>query len=99
MSITATIEASDPVHQVSNEELDKAYLILCSYVCILHNKKMNLPNIFLLLLKDIRIMQLFKHLSDFDTDYDCLKYFLQRDPSLHKSKYIKKYIIERDGLV
>jgi hypothetical protein len=95
MSITAVIESTDPVHQVSTEELDRAYLILCSYVCILHNKKMNLPNIFLLLLKDPRVMTVFKHLSDLETDYDCLKYFLVRDPSLHKSKYIKKYINEQ----
>ena len=99
MSITSAIESTDPVHQVSNTELDNAYLIMCSYICILHNKKMNLPNIFLLMLKDERIMKLFKHLSDFESDYDCLRYFLNRDPSLHKSKYIKKYIAEQDEQV
>ena len=51
------------------------------------------------MLKDERIMKLFKHLSDFESDYDCLRYFLNRDPSLHKSKYIKKYIAEQDEQV
>ena len=97
MSILNMIESGDPVQQVSNDELDRAYIIFCSYVCILHNKKLNLPNIFLSMIKDARLMQVFKVLSDLETDYDCLQYFLKRDPSLHKSKYIKKYINDTEG--
>ena len=91
------IEAQDPVHQISNDELERAFLIFCSYVCILNNKKLNLPNIFLSLLKDENLKNIFKTLSDIESDYDCLKYFLSRDSSLHKSKYIKNYINDTRG--
>ena len=31
-------------------------------------------------------------MADFDTDYEAFKSFLDYDSSLHKSKYIKKYL-------
>ena len=65
-------------------------------MCVLHNKKLNLANIFLLLLKHEHIRELFQGMSDLDNEYECLRYFLQRDPSLHKSKYIKNYITQQD---
>lgn len=92
MSIINIIEDQDPLHQISNKELDRAYLVFCSYVCIIKNKKLNLPNIFLSMLKDENMKNVFKSLSDLSSDYDCYSYFLKRDVSLHKSKYIKNYI-------
>lgn len=86
------LRSSDPVSRVDMYEQDKYFRIFCSYMCILHNKKLNLANIFLLLLSRSNIRELFKSMCDFETDYDCLKYFLQRDPTLYKSKYIKNYI-------
>jgi hypothetical protein len=97
MSIIQAIRAQDPVHCISEEELDRAFLVFCSYMCVLHNKKLNLANIFLLLLKSENIKNLFKGMTDLDSDYDCVRYFLERDPSLHKSKYIKNYITQRDN--
>jgi hypothetical protein len=94
MSIITLIENQDPVHQIANAELERAYLIFCSYVCIMHNKKLNLPNIFLVMLKNKEYLDVFKSLSDLNNDYDCVRFFLKRDPTLHKSKYIKNYINE-----
>jgi hypothetical protein len=96
MSITQTIKNQCPVEKLSLAEIDKAFLTFCSYMCILHNKKLNLANIFLLLLKHENILTLFQGMCDLDSSYDCMKYFLQRDPSLHKSKYIKNYISQQD---
>lgn len=86
------IRSGDPVSKVDSDEQDKYFRIFCSYMCILNNKKLNLANIFLLLLSNVNIRTLFKNMCDFESDYDCLKYFLQRDPTLYKSKYIKNYI-------
>ena len=91
-SFVDMMRASDPVSKVDATEQDKYFRIFCSYMCILNNKKLNLANIFLLLLDNASIRELFKQMCDFETDYDCLKFFLQRDPTLHKSKYIKNYL-------
>ena len=61
-------------------------------MCILYNKKLNLANIFLLLLKEKRVKNLYNNMCEFDSDFEGMKYFLDYDGSLHKSKYIKKYL-------
>lgn len=90
------VKSTDPVSRVDTYEQDVSFRRFCAFMCIMHNKKLNLANIFLLLLKNAQIRQLFKMMGDFETDYDCLKYFLQRDPTLYKSKYIKNYIQQTD---
>ena len=39
-----------------------------------------------------KVKNLYKDMCDFDTDYEAFKSFLDHDSSLHKSKYIKKYL-------
>jgi hypothetical protein len=82
----------DPVKAMYDEEISDIIVAFCSYVCICFNKKLNLPNIFILLLKDERYLDCFKTLTDIDNSFEALKYFLEVDSSLHKSKYIKKFL-------
>ena len=88
---------SDPSSRICEYEYKESFLCFCSLICIIHNKKLNLANIFLLLLKDDEIMILYKRLCDFDNDYGALRCFLAYDSTLHKSKYIKKYLNARNG--
>ena len=85
-------ENHNPVEHTHNKEMAHAFMGVCSFVSILNNKKVNLPNIFILLLKDKKLRTLFKEQVDIDTDFEMVKLFLFYDPSLHKSKYIMKYI-------
>lgn len=98
MNIQETITNVDPVSKAYENESTRLFLSFCSFVCIIKNKKMNLPNIFLWLLKDENIRQVFKMLVDIDSDYEALKYFLQYDPTLYKSKYIRNYLNENETL-
>ena len=43
-------------------------------------------------MKEDKIMALYKRMCDVDTDFDALKSILDHDSTLHKSKYIKKYL-------
>jgi len=85
-------ENSNPVEQTHSKETAHAFMGFCSFISIINNKKVNLPNIFILLLKDSKLRTLFKEIIDIDTDFEMVKLFLFYDPSLHKSKYIMKYI-------
>ena len=87
----------DPVKAIYDEEIGDIIVGFCTYVCICFNKKLNLPNIFILLLKDPRYLECFKTLADIDNNFEALKYFLEIDSSLHKSKYIKKFLSTRDS--
>lgn len=83
---------SDPSSRLREEEFRHEFLCFCSLMCIIHNKKLNLANIFLLLLKNPKIMRLYMSVCEFDDQYSALKTFLEYDSTLHKSKYIKKYL-------
>ena len=83
---------ADPTIRIIDQEFKTLFLCFCSLICILHNKKLNLANIFLLILKDEKILSLYKEICEFDTDFEAMKCFLEHDSALHKSKYIKKYL-------
>ena len=83
---------ADPSSRLKEEEFREGFLCFCSLMCIIHNKKLNLANIFLLLLKNEKIMRLYMSICEFDNEYSALKTFLEYDSTLHKSKYIKKYL-------
>ena len=91
-TVLTTIRNSDPVHKLYEGEYNHYFLCFCSLICLLRNKKLNLANIFLFLLQDKDIRDIFKRLCDIDSDYKALKKFLQYDPTLYKSKYIKNYL-------
>ena len=82
----------DPRSRLKEEEFRHEFLCFCSLMCTVHNKKLNLANVFLLLLKNKRIMNLYMSMCEFDSEYIALKTFLEYDSTLHKSKYIKKYL-------
>ena len=45
-----------------------------------------------MVLKDDKVKKLYMTVCEFDSDYEALEYFLKFDGTLHKSKYIKKYL-------
>jgi hypothetical protein len=51
-----------------------------------------MPNIFLLLLKNQKYRDIFKCMTDLDSDYQIFKTLIEYDPTLYKSKYISKYL-------
>lgn len=69
----------------------------CSFICLLKNKRLNYANILIILLQEKRFIDLFKNLCSFETDIDCIKYFLECDPNIYKSKYIKRFLKSYHG--
>jgi len=96
--IKGSIANTNPVDMAYEGEYTHLFLSFCSYVCIIKNKKLNLPNIFLFLMKEPELREIFKMLCDVETDYDVLKCFLDFEPTLHRSKYIRNYLQENPKL-
>lgn len=90
--MTSTKQALDPTAAVVADEQKHTFLSFCSFVCIANNKKLNFANIFILILRDDSLRELYMKLCGFDSDFDAIKSFLDYDSSLHKSKYIKKFL-------
>jgi len=75
-----------------NYEQEHLFLAFCSYVTLMHTKKLNLANVFLFMLQNKEVRELFKIYCDINSDFAAVQAFLSFDPSLHKSKYIMKYL-------
>jgi len=73
-------------------ELNHLFLSFCSFTTLTHTKKLNLANIFLLLLQNKEMRMFFKTYCDIPSDYAVVQVFLKYDPSLYKSKYIMKFL-------
>jgi len=74
------------------KEIEHIFNSFCSFMCIINNKKMNYASILLLYIQDKKIREFFKMLHNVDNDMSAIKIFLEQDPTLHKSKYIMKFI-------
>lgn len=73
-------------------ELNHLFLSFCTFSTLLQVKKLNLANIFLLILQDKTLRDFFKTYCDIPSDYAVVQVFLKFDPSLHKSKYVMKFL-------
>jgi len=83
---------TDPSEKMTQYELLHLFLSFCTFCSLLDAKKLNLANVFLLVLKDKKYRTLLTNYCDFKNDYYSLRYFLQFDTTLYKSKYIMKFI-------
>ena len=88
---------SNEESEISNENLHN-FLCFCSLICLINGKKLNLPNIFLLLLNNDAYKGLLKHMLTIDNDFDLFKFFIDYESSISKSKYISKYLNSNQGI-
>lgn len=82
---------------IEKRETEHNFLCFCSLLCMLHGKKLNLPNVFLLVLKNVKYKHILKTLVSIETDFELFKLFIEYDPTLSKSKYISKFLNSREG--
>jgi len=85
-----------PLDRITDAESSHLFLSFCTFCALLGPKKINLANVFLLVLKEQKIRHLLVKYCDFKTEFDAIKYFLFFDSTLHKSKYIMKYLNSKD---
>lgn len=84
--------------ELESDELRHNFLCFCSFVCILNGKKINLPNVLILVLKSSIYRNILMRLLSMDSEYSLFKYFISYEPSLAKSKYVSKFLNSKDGV-
>jgi hypothetical protein len=80
------------MREIDRKETDHIFKSICSLLCIVYNKKLNLANILLLYLQKAEVRELFKTTLSLNTDFETVRTFLEFDPCLYKSKYIMKFL-------
>lgn len=92
-----TTKTTDPVNTIYEQDLEHIFYSFCTYVTQVHNQKINMAKIFIHVLEDDNLREIFKELGDHSTKYDTIRTFLTLEPSLQKSKYIKRYINQKNS--
>jgi len=86
------VKGYDPAEQINEFEQTHLFLSFCSLISLLNTKKLNLANVFIMLLKNKNVRDVFISYCDLKNDFSAVKFFLQFDSSLYKSKYIMKFL-------
>ena len=81
-----------PVENIEDDEMTCLFAKFCTFVTLINGKKLNTANVFLHFLKNRQLRKIFKKLFDVETDFESIQLFLRFDPSIHKSKYVMKYL-------
>ena len=84
------LSRNDPLKQICTKEYILGVLKFGSYLSILHNKKLNPSAIFVLILENKNLRDLFVHVTQTDTAKEALLGLLQLYPPLLKSKNTKR---------
>lgn len=86
-------------HVIDKKLIEHKFLCFCSFLCIINGKRLNIANIFLELIKNENYKNILKDLICIDTDYELLKFIIDYDPTIAKSKYISKFLNSPKGTI
>jgi hypothetical protein len=82
----------NPSHFLVEDETEHSLLSFCTFCTLLVGKKLSFQNVFLLVLKDVKLKNTLKKILDVDSDFEIVKMFIDYDNTITKSKYVTKYI-------
>lgn len=81
-----------PLEELESREYYDMILTFCTYVCMIKNKKMNYPSIFVTVIEDDTLLDAYIEFCGFDEEREAILEFMKFDESIIKSKFIKKVI-------
>lgn len=81
---------NDPLRQVCTKEYILAVIKFGSFLSILHNKRLNPSTVFVLILENKEIRDLFIEITNSESTHEALLGLLQLYPPLLKSKNTKR---------
>ena len=88
--------STNPYQDIIDRESEHILLSFCSFCTLLKGKKLSFQNVFILVLQDEKLKDILKDLLGVDSTFEIVKIFLEYDPTITKSKYITKYINNRN---
>jgi len=80
------------LYELELNEYNELVIKFCVLVCIIKNKKMNYPSIFVTIIGDDDLMELYLEFCGFSCEREGVLQFLKFDESIIKSKFLKKII-------
>jgi len=89
----------NPSQEIIDRESEHILLAFCAFCTLLKGKKLSFQNVFVLMLQEEQLMELLKELLGVDSNYEVVKIFLEYDPTIIRSKYITKWLNNKNKVV
>jgi hypothetical protein len=86
-----------PYQDIQTAEFEKSFYSFCTFVALLHDKKMNFATVFLKILDNKALRDIFISIIEEENDFTAIKKYIQTEPSVTKSKYVTKFLNKFDG--
>ena len=84
--------SKNPAQNIEADEFTHAFLSFCTFVSLLNGKKMNYPTVFLKILENKRLRDIFVEVIGEDNEFGAIYKFIETEPSITKSKYVTKFL-------
>lgn len=87
-----------PSEKLQQDEFLHMFYSFCTYVSLLYDKKMNFATVFIKMIENKNLRDIFKSVANEDTDFKLIQLFIQTEPSICKSKYVTKFLNNFKGI-
>ena len=81
-----------PFDNICTDEYNNIILKYLSLFYLMSNKKTNISSIFVSTISNPEYFKLYKLMVQIEDDHEAIRLFMMYDPSVCKSKYLKKVI-------
>jgi len=88
IGILKLVEEANPTFTITDKELDLVLLRIGSFLSIINNKKINQAKLLVTIINDIKFQQIILKLTEFDNLKSLVEIFIEKYPSLCKSKVV-----------
>lgn len=87
-----------PYDNIQTDEYQSSFYSFCTFVALLHDKKMNFATVFLKILENKALRDIFISMIEEENEFTAIQKFIQTEPSIAKSKYVTKFLNKFGGL-
>ena len=88
---------NSPYQNIQIAEFEKSFYSYCTFIALLHDKKMNFATVFLKILEDRALRDIFVSIIEEENDFTAIRKYIQTEPSVTKSKYVTKFLNKLEG--
>ena len=91
------MKSNSPYEDIQTQEFEKSFYSFCTFVALLHYKKMNFATVFLKILENKALRDIFISIIEEENEFTAIKKYIKTEPSVTKSKYVTKFLNKVNG--
>ena len=91
------MKSNSPYEDIQTQEFEKSFYSFCTFVALLHDKKMNFATVFLKILENKALRDIFISIIEEENEFTAIKKYIKTEPSVTKSKYVTKFLNKVNG--